>query len=307
MTQLLRFLRLIFVDWLPALIDVCRRLYRWKKREPRDPSRVYCHPIDRPAFVRPEPTIYDQYWLTKLGLAVTWDNPDIQLYRAGVPVSSTGLEPGVTYDVTARVWNNSHHAPVVDLPVRFSYLEFGIGTVSNPIGVAILKTLGVKGGANHPAFVTMPWTTPTTPGHYCLQVKLEPVDDLNPDNNRGQENTDVAVAQSPAVFEFKLENRTPGNRRYRFEVDAYRLDTVSPCTDRREDRLARHRRGLHTVPAGWQVKLDPETPSLAAGASVGTTVTVTPPTGWTGTQPLNVNAFNEASFAGGVTLLVKSS
>ena len=32
--------------------------------------------------------IYDQYYLTGLGLAVTWDNPDIQLYLNGSPVSS---------------------------------------------------------------------------------------------------------------------------------------------------------------------------------------------------------------------------
>ena len=39
--------------------------------------------------------------------------------------------------------------------------------------------VGVKGGPNHPAFAAVPWTTPAQAGVYCIQVKLEPPDDLN--------------------------------------------------------------------------------------------------------------------------------
>jgi hypothetical protein len=87
------------------------------------------------------------------------------------------------------------------MPVAFSFLEFGVGTVSVPVGTTNID-LGVKGGPNCPASATMLWTTPTTPGHYCLQVQLQPVDDSNTQNNLGQENTDVATTHSAEVFRF---------------------------------------------------------------------------------------------------------
>ena len=216
---------------------------------------------------------------------MTWDNPDIQLYLNGVPVSSSALQPGTTYEVVAQVWNNSTQAPVVNMPVAFSFLEFGVGTVSVPIGTTNID-LGVKGGPNCPAPATMSWTTPTTPGHYCLQVQLQPVDDSNTQNNLGQENTDVVAAHSSAVFVFTLRNSSDRSRTYNFQVDAYILGTPDPCNgsgnpeqDRRA-RLARHQRGSQPVPGGWQVKIDPEVPSLTPGQSTPITVTATPPGGF---------------------------
>ena len=41
--------------------------------------------------------IYSQYYLMSKGLAVTWDNPDIQLFDGAKAVSSSGLTPGQTY------------------------------------------------------------------------------------------------------------------------------------------------------------------------------------------------------------------
>src|SRR5260370_37118498 len=49
-------------------------------------------------------------------------------------VSSSLLMPGTTYEVVAQIWNNSIDAPVVGMPVAFSFLEFGVGTTSVPIG-----------------------------------------------------------------------------------------------------------------------------------------------------------------------------
>jgi hypothetical protein len=266
-------------------------------------------PIDDPAFVRPDPLIYAQYYLSRLGLAVTWDNPDIELRLNGVPVSSSLLEPGTTYEIVARIWNGSATAPVVAMPVHFSYLDFGIGVVSIPIGSTQVD-LGVKGGPKHPAYASIPWTTPTTPGHYCIQVLLDPVDDTNRLNNLGQENTNVGKAHSPAVFTFTLRNDTRRERVYRFEVDSYTPGQPDPCEDRQGDaavtraRLARHRRGTQPVPSGWQVQIDPVTPSLAPGVSIPIKVSVTPPNGFVGSQSLNVNAFYDSDLAGGVTLTV---
>jgi hypothetical protein len=153
----------------------------------------------------------------------------------------------------------------------------------------------------------MLWTTPTTPGHYCLQVQLQPVDDSNTQNNLGQENTDIGTAHSSAAFTFTLRNSTDRSHTYNFEVDAYTPVTPDPCNGSEQDRrarLARHQRGSQPVPVGWQVKIDPETPSLTPGQSTTVTVTATPPGGFTGEQRLNVNAFHESGLAGGITLTV---
>lgn len=294
---------------------IVRKLFRRWRRQAHggrvvSPNR--CVPIRDPAFVRPDPLIYDQYYLTGLGLAVTWDNPDIQLYLNDSPVSSSSLLPGTTYEIMAQVWNNSTDAPVVAMPVAFSFLDFGVGTVSVPIGSAEIN-LGVKGSANCPAFAKALWTTPTTPGHYCIQVELNPFEDTNPNNNLGQENTNVGVAQSPAVFNMTLRNDTQRPKRYRFEADAYMPGSPDPCTGSANDdkaraaRVARHRRGSQPVPAGWQVTIAPEAPSLDPGQSIPLTVTATPPSGFTGNQTLNVNAFHETGIAGGVTLSVTSA
>jgi hypothetical protein len=300
---ILAFRDLIKLIW-KALEKWCRRRHRGKISVPQR-----CYPINEPAFVRPDPMIYDQYYLTSLGLAVTWDNPDIQLYLNGSPVSSNDLLAGTTYDVVAQVWNNSSDAPVVGLPVAFSFLEFGVGTTSVLIG-ATQMDLGVKGGPNCPAYATMPWTTPTTPGHYCLQVLLQPVDDTNTQNNLGQENTNIGTAHSPAVFTLTLRNNTDKPQTYNFVLDSYVPGTPDPCSPSsgsekdRQARLARHKRGLAPVPPGWQVDVTPQTPSLNAGQSITLTVTATPPSGLTGSQVINVNAFHAAGLAGGVTLTV---
>jgi hypothetical protein len=318
MSQLAFILRTLLSGWLraiPTLIALLprrlatRRRGRRQSERDRQAARTSCVPIDRPEFVRPDPLIYSQRCLMQLGLAVTWNNPDIQLHRNGLPVSSSSLEPGVTYDIVARIWNESPSAPVVQMPVHFLFLDFGIGTVNVPIGSTTVD-LGVKGGPNHPAFATIPWTTPTRPGHYGLQVLLDPADDRNELNNLGQENTNVGMAQSPVDSTFTLRNDTRQPQRYRFEVDAYTLGEPDPCEQlthgeaARKERVERHRRGAHPLPAGWLVAINPATPSLLPDATVDVTVTVTPPDTFHGTQSLNVNAFHDNEPVGGVTLTV---
>jgi hypothetical protein len=127
--------RTLLYGWLIALRDLACVIWklsaRWWDRQccGHVPTPRHCVPINEPPFVRPDPLIYDQYYLTTLGLAVTWDNPDIQLYLNGAPVSSSQLQPGTTYEVVAQIWNNSTEAPVVNMPVAFSFLEFGVATV----------------------------------------------------------------------------------------------------------------------------------------------------------------------------------
>jgi hypothetical protein len=241
-----------------------------------------------------------------LGLAVTWDNPDIQLWRGGVPVSSSLLEPDTEYKVIARIWNASTDAPVVQMPVHFSYLDFGIGTISVPISSTVVD-VGVKGSASSPAFAAVVWRTPSQPGHYCLQVHLDPIDDLNFANNLGQENTNVGHATSPATFTFKLSNNTPEKHQYRFQADGYSIPPVDPCDGSltTEGRLERHRSSQYQLPPSWTIVINPSTAALLPGNEITIAVSITPSDAWSGTQPVNINAYNEDGPAGGVTLVVE--
>ena len=297
----------IIYGWVTALWDLikafCAWFKGWTSGRPR-PTHTGCVWIDHPAFVRPDPLIYSQQYLTAQGLAVTWDNPDITILRGGVPVSSASLDPATTYEVRARIWNRSTEAPVVDMPVHLSFLDFGVGAHSNPVGTVKID-IGVLGSVDQPAFASWLWTTPATPGHYCLQVLLDPADDLNPADNLGQENTDVVAAHSPAEFKFMLRNDTRQTHRYRFELDAYEMPSLPPCGEvvrDRERRLKPHRRGTHPVPPGFEVQISPSSPTLNPDESAVITVTIDPPAGFLGSQPVNVNVFHENGFAGGVTL-----
>lgn len=284
-------------------------------------SPLRCVKISDPAYKRPDPMIYDQYWLMAQGLAVTWDNPDIELRRGGVAVPSHALEPDTEYQIVARIWNNSTEAPVMGLPVVLSYLSFGVGTVSHPIGQTSVD-LGVKGGPGHPAFATVAWRTPPAPGHYCIQVAFAWLDDANPNNNLGQENASVVLAHSPAVSSFRLRNRDAERRRFRFEADGYAVPPVPPCSAVQPRRTpapprlmvapgtigavpAAHDRRMQGLPGGWQVSFAPPAPVLAPEEEIEVVVTVTPPDGFRGRQPINVHAFTALGLAGGVTLSVE--
>lgn len=276
----------------------------------RKAAKSRCVPIEDPAYVRPDPLIYSQYYLAAHGLNYSWDNPDIGLYLNGSPVSSHDLAAGTTYDVVVRVWNASPDCPVVAMPVHLSYLSFGVGTVSNLIGTKHVD-VGVKGGTSNPAFVSIPWRTPDDAGHYCLQVLLDPVDDLEYGNNLGQENTDVAAAHSPATFSFTLRNDTKEEHEYRFAVDAYKIGEPRPCSEQpsiSDQYPTAPHKGDHPLPAGWTVDLAPASPTLVPGAAVLITATVTPPMGFTGSQVINVHAYyreyHEDRLAGGVTVTV---
>lgn len=310
----------------------------------RPPPRGDCC-IDLPPEVRkrPDPLLYAQYYLMRMGLAVTWDNPDIRLHEAdpsavdgvGAPVASGDLLGGRAYKVVVRVWNGSYDAPAVGLPVHLSYLSFGVGTASHPVGSTTVN-LGVKGSPHCPAFAVFEWEAPPEGGHFCLQARLEWWDDANPDNNLGQENVNVGVAHSPAEFTFLLRNDASVDRRFALEADAYRLPELPPCDEqappsrdpargqepRRPTRLAESRArwertlreqgyGSAPVPPGWSVRIEPAELALEAGGERPIRVMVEPPAGSGGPPtPLNVHAFalggdGRRTLAGGVTLVVE--
>ncbi len=293
--------------------------------------RVRCRDeIDLPpeVYKRADPMLYSQQWLMSMGLSVTWDNPDIELYRNGAVVPSGQLDPDTEYEVRVRVWNNSYDAPAPGLPVHLGYLDFGAGAVSIYVGHRIVD-LGAKGTSQCPALASFLWTTPGAAGHYCLQVWLDWPDDANPQNNLGQENTNVGVMQSPAMFTFRARNNASVRREFIFEVDDYRLPERDPCDDaqprkeqtRFEESRERWAQALRSQGYGlfkgwqghWNVEIDPANPMLDPDQEIDVKVSIEAlDPGFSGTKPFNVNVFAvrpdskaPRDFVGGVTLLVE--
>jgi hypothetical protein len=322
---LLALFKIVVYEWIVSAIKIVRGFWSlicdlWKRRKLQHDQRhpqTDCVQVRHPSFHRPDPCIYSQVYLLKLGLPVTWDNPDIVLFRNGVPVpESETLLPATDYEIEATLWNNSYDAPVVGMAVDFSFLAFGIATTSTPIGTTVAD-VGVKGSPSHPAKTKIAWTTPATPGHYCLQVKLNWIDDANPENNLGQNNLNVETAQSPAVFSFQLRNPFPKERTFRLTVDTYVPLELPECKgaggaeelrSTRIDRVvARHRASDVGVPSGWTVLLNPASVSLAPNAEVTVDAEFTPPANFVGEQRFNVNAIADGLPAGGVTLIVQKA
>src|SRR5258706_185950 len=91
----------LFVGWIVGLANVIqqwceRRKHRARLQEDRRRTKR-CQVIPPFIYKRPDPLIYSQTYLLAQGLAVTWDNPDIQLYAIGpsgglTPVSSNDLK-----------------------------------------------------------------------------------------------------------------------------------------------------------------------------------------------------------------------
>jgi hypothetical protein len=291
--------------------------------EQQDPREPDCMRIPPTVYRRPDPMIYSQKYLMSQGLAVTWDNPDIHLELAGVPVPSSSLTANTEYDVIARIWNGSTRAPAMKLPIQFSYLSFGIGAGSTAIAEDHVD-LPVNGASGHPTYARVKWRTPPTPGHYCLQVEAIWTDDENPANNLGQSNTTVKALNSPnATFVVPVRNPTRWDQAVRLEVDGYSLPTPPDCDphqtgssvdmtpaeiDRhRRDSVARHGRSGHPVPPGWRIVVDPQELVLHPGQQHEVTVSVTSPDGFAGRRGFNVNGFVGGRPLGGVTLYVEGT
>ena len=254
-----------------------------------------------------------------LGLAVTWQNPDILIYENGVPVAMgpewTDLQPNTTYEIIARIWNGSTEAVVSGMTVAFSYLSFGAQTRSNFIGDTIVD-LGVRGSAHCPAYAKVPWTTPPTLGHYCIQVSFAWLDDSNLLNNLGQQNIQVVQAASPAQFSFAVGNTSREPRSFRFEYDTYSIPAPPPCPDLPAPRkqakpgtvpapvAARHRRADFPLPPGWAITFDPAAPVVPAGEEIPITATVAPPDTFHGAMPVNIHVFSGVKLMGGITVFV---
>ncbi|MDX2249539.1 MAG: hypothetical protein SF052_22335 [Bacteroidia bacterium] len=324
--SLIEILKIAVYKWAMGFIFVTERywklfkLLKARRRLPhtaKNATNTKCSPIHHPSFHRPDPLIYSQKYLQSLGLPVTWDNPDIVLRKDGAIVSENNLLPDTDYEIDATIWNNSYDAPVVGLKVYFSYLSFGVGGTAHTISKRAIN-LGVKGGANHPAHASVIWRTPNVGGHYCLQVFLNCPDDLNPANNLGQNNVNVAIPQSPAMFTFQVRNETKVRQEYAFKVDTYTLPSLKECRDKDEKRPSndqkwREIQAVHygngfPIPPGWAVDIAPVEIVLMPEETSDVSVKITPPADFTGKKGFNVNAMNaDGKFMGGVTLYVEKT
>ena len=292
----------------------------------RKPSRFAayqgtgCQHVPGHIYKQPDPMIYSQRYLLSKGLAVTWENPDVHLELGGVEVDSSDLQPNTTYDVVARIWNNSLDAVVVGMPVDFSFLSFGIGEEKTHIGTTPVD-LAVKGAPGCPAFARMPWLTPITPGHYCLLIEFTWADDANPFNNIGQHNTDVKPLNSPhAEFVFPVRNEARTERRIVLRVDSYTLPASPDCGDRpavdnprptRQEVVRRLRQiaaandpKAFPVPEGWTVAVAPPALVLGPEEERMVKVDIAAPDSFSGRQTFNVTGFAGTTSVGGVTLTV---
>lgn len=187
-----------FLDWLCRLYLI---LFRRPKRG--DP----CVYVPERIINRPDPCIYAQFLLMKLNQPVTWDNPDVALFRNGVEQNTYDLTASTKYQVVITVHNSSRDKPADGTLVEVRWIEFGAGgQIRHPI-TTLTADVPVWPGVKQ---VQTEWETPATPGHYCIEVELFHTGDGNPANNLGWNNTQVKAAASQVRTPIRIFNRWPG-------------------------------------------------------------------------------------------------
>jgi hypothetical protein len=184
-----------FLDWLCRIWVIITN-----RRKGGDP----CVYFPERVINRPDPCIYSQFLLMQLKQPVTWDNPDIALFKDGVEQYTYNLTVDTTYDVAITVHNSSAEKEALGTKVAVRWIEFGAGgLVRHPIDDLVANV----GRYPATAVVSTTWRTPATPGHYCIEVELTHSDDGNPTNNLGWNNTQVLAAHSEAKTAIRIFNR----------------------------------------------------------------------------------------------------
>lgn len=315
-------IKLLLFEWVLILksiiISICKWFCEFIKRLKKSHADNHsysekCDTIRHPSFHKPDPLIYSQSYLKSLGLAVTWNNPDIIFIKDGILVKENELLPDTEYEIHATIWNNSYEAPIAALPVSFSFLSFGASSAENGIGTTSVN-LGVKGSPSHPATAIVNWRTPATPGHFCIKTKIIWDNDANQANNIGQNNVNVIESSSPAPFNFQLKNTGKKNRTYSFVADSYTLPGRELCDikssksneERWKEISGNHHPSQFPLPLNWIVHVDQDGIELLADQEVEITGEIIPPDDFMGSKYININAFfGDGTMEGGVTFLVE--
>ena len=178
---------------------------------------------------KPDPCIYSQFYRMSQGLSVTWNNPDIIIDEPGVgPVQSSQLQSDKDYIVRAKI-SNAASDPALATEVRCYYRPWSFNSPDlvpvelNPDGTEKVDVVHIFPWGHDTA--SFKWHTPPDPGHYCIRVECQHPDDKNPNNNVGQENTNVVAAAAGDNVEMSpmLFNLTDREMHVRIFVDQFQM------------------------------------------------------------------------------------
>ncbi|MGB7815433.1 MAG: hypothetical protein WBL28_03695, partial [Methylotenera sp.] len=198
-------------------------------------------PIPSGVWLQPDAYLYSQRYLMSLGLAVTWDNPDVTLTdMLGNVVGSHNLKPSTDYRITALIHNKANDAPAPSMPVVFTLLDFGAGGVTRQNFGTETVDLPVRAAPGEPVSATVVWKTPPTPGHYCIEIEAVWLDDVNPLDNVGQHNTVIrgVTPRERIVLPVPITNFIQGRSRLKVRLDSYVLPARPLIRDGGRDREA---------------------------------------------------------------------
>lgn len=145
-------------DWLCKLLIIL-----FCKRPKND---VPCLYIPEHVINRPDPCIYSQFMLMQLNQPVTWDNPDVAIFRNGVEQPTYDLLVDTAYVVEVTVHNSSRKKPANGTQVAVRWIEFGAGAQIRHRIATLSANVPVWPGITK---VNTVWRTPATPGHYCIE------------------------------------------------------------------------------------------------------------------------------------------
>ncbi|MDB5069093.1 MAG: hypothetical protein JWM87_204 [Candidatus Eremiobacteraeota bacterium] len=258
---------------------------------------------------RPDPCIYSQFLLMQLKQPVTWDNPDVAIFKGGVEQYTYGLTVDTQYDVAVTVHNTSLEKAALGTKVSVRWIEFGAGgLVRHPID-ELVANVGVYPAT---AVVATTWRTPATPGHYCIEVQLAHPNDGNPANNLGWNNTQVLAAHSEARTPVRIFNRHVGAPR-REEQAVHRgppwnLVEIEFDSYVFNDAYGAHANGdvmFAPRPPAWPARVEPRTFHFAPGETYrDVDLIVDAPAGPGHPEKFNVTARQGGAPLGGVTVTV---
>lgn len=203
-----------------------------------DDNDRYEHPkcVEIPAEVarRPDPCLYSQIYLAAKGLEVTWNNPDIQITRPdGTSADSTFLEADTDYLVKGTIHNASFD-PAIGVSIRSFVRPWGFDfSDRTPVevdndGNPAQRIVHIAPWGKAEAVFS--WHTPAIEDekkHFCVTVECFHPHDREPNNNIGQENTDVRKASPGSQLSVVIPffNRHENLHRFRIVANEYQIPT----------------------------------------------------------------------------------
>ncbi|WP_395373521.1 hypothetical protein [Marinicella sp. W31] len=225
-----RLILTLIIAFLYLLKFIWERLrFKDKCKAPEWPKEARCCHVPEQVKRKPDPCIYSQAYRMSQGLSVTWNNPDIDITLPdGTLVDSSTLQPDTDYRVKARI-SNASFDPALATSVRCYYRPWSFNSPDttpvelNPDGTEAVRIVHISPWQNATAEFT--WRTPKEAGHYCLKVECRHPDDINPNNNIGQENTNVVAAAAGENFSVNalLANPLGEAQQVRVFADAFTM------------------------------------------------------------------------------------